>query len=520
MHYSDIRDRVWAAADYAPAGSPEGVARTREFINRALNRIALDAPFLFERVIDIYLDPDVLPDNTAAEADTWRSVVGGNFDPWVIESTWTLASAAALYNRFVNNERPFSGWYFECKDPADPTGERILSFRIREVWTIYENTTRRVRISFFEPTPYNAPGFSASAGGVGVITDWRITVKQYALPPEVVEIQTIRPYDTTSDYGYFRYITAEDACRDGYEGSYWTNSATSLPLVFWPGEVETLANTSVAPVLDYTGTWSSAAVAEPKGQFEYIYTLSLGERPDEVQDINPMSSTSAVANESGRRMPYIESPPSPIAGPSTAATTQQIVIRTPNISLLVGCEASARARYRRVGVKANIYRRRISVDSSYTLPYPTSNHFQHLATVAFTLNGYAEFTDDGTSVPGRRLRRVGGYKTLRFSNCPDKRYRVLARCLVRPYEMLDDSDACEVPPSAIDALIFLSLRNLYEASGNPSMAASSFMDYERALHALKKRHASLKPPGETWRMRPRSTRRWRRGYRHHDVIDS
>ena len=520
MHYSDIRDRVWAAADYAPAGSPEGIARTREFINRALNRIALDAPFLFERDINIYLDPDVLPNDKAAVADTWRSVPGGNFDPWVIESTWTLASAAALYNRFVNPERPFSGWYFECKDPADPTGERILSFRIREVWTIDEGITRRVRISFFEPTPYDTPGFAPTAGGgVGVITDWRITVKQYALPPEVVEIQTIRPYDTTNDYGYFRYITAEDACRDGYEGSYWTKTATSLPLTFWPGEVETLANTSVAPVISATGTWSAIATAEPKGQFEYVYTLSLGERHDEVQDINPMSSTSAVANSSGRRMPYIESPPSPIAGPNDD-TTKQIIIRTPNIPLLVGFEAAARARYRKVGVKANIYRRRITVDSSYTLPYPTSNHFQHLATVAFTLNGYAEFTDDGTSVPGRRLRRVGGYKTLRFSNCPDKRYQVRVRCLVRPYEMLDDSDACEVPPSAIDALIFLSLRNLYEASGNPSMAASSFMDYERALHALKKRHASLKPPGETWKMRSRSCRR-RRGYRHyHNVSDS
>ena len=152
MHYSDIRDRVWAAADYAPAGSPEGIARTREFINRALNRIALDAPFLFERDIDIYLDPDVLPNDKAAVPDTWRSIpstLGSNFDPWVIESTWTLASAAALYNRFVNPERP-SGWYFECKDPADPTGERILSFRIREVFELIENTTRRIRISFFD----------------------------------------------------------------------------------------------------------------------------------------------------------------------------------------------------------------------------------------------------------------------------------------------------------------------------------------------------------------------------------
>jgi hypothetical protein len=185
----------------------------------------------------------------------------------------------------------------------------------------------------------------------------------------------------------------------------------------------------------------------------------------------------------------------------------------------VGFEDSATHRYRHVGVKANIYRRRVGVDPAYALPYPTSNHFQHIASVDFS-NGSATYTDDGTSVPGRRLCRVGGYKTLRFSHAPDKRYRLRVRCVVRPEEILDDSDACEIPPSAIDALIFLSLRNLYEASGNPSMAAYSFADYERALHALKKRHASLKPTGESWRMRSRSAKRWKRGYRHHDIVDT
>ena len=151
MHYADIRDRVWAAADYAPAGSPEGIARTREFINRALNRIALDAPFLFERDVDLYLDPDVRPDNTGTQADTWQSPT--DFDPWVIRSSWTQANAVDLYNRFVDPDRPFSGWHFECKDPADPTGSRILSFRIREIWTADAVGGRRDFISFFEPKP-------------------------------------------------------------------------------------------------------------------------------------------------------------------------------------------------------------------------------------------------------------------------------------------------------------------------------------------------------------------------------
>lgn len=519
MHYADIRDRVWAAADYAPAGSPEGIARTREFINRALSRIAMDAPFLFERDINLYLDPDLLPDNSGAVADTWVSTP--SFDPWVIRSSWTQATALALYNRFTDPDRPYSGWYFECKDPADSTGERILSFRIREVWTADVGVDRVVFISFFEPTPYDAPGFVALAGGVGAITDWRITMRQYALPPDVIEIQSIRPYDTANDFGEFRYLTAEDAARYGYEGSYWNDTVTSLPWVYWAGTVETLPNMSVAPIINSTLTWSSAPYAEPKGEFEYVYTLSLGERHDEVQDINPLASSAVAANASGRRMPYIESPPSPIStSVSNVASGTQLQVVAPDHPDLVGFGDAATERYNRVGVKANFYRRRLSVDPAHATPYPSSNHFQHIGSVSFyTSAGAATLYDDGTKVPGRRLRRIGGYKTLRFSHAPDRRYRLLVRCVVRPYEMLDDSDACEVPPSAIDALIFLSLRNLYEASGNPSMAASSFMDYERALHALKKRHASLKPSGQTWRMRSRSSKRWKRGYRHHDVIE-
>jgi hypothetical protein len=515
VHYADIRDRVWAAADYAPAASPEGAARTREHINRALMRIAQDAPFLFERDVPLYLDPDVRPDNSEVE-DSWRSLTA--FDPWVLRTTWSTAVYPDLARRFTEAARPHNGWYFECRDPADPTGQRILSFRIREIWTDDADGGSYVFMSLFEPTPYDTPGFAPTAGGgVGVITDWRITMKQYALPPEVIEIQSVKPYDTTDDLLNLRYITASEAAEYSYEAAYWNDVATTMPWVVWPGTVETLTNMNAAPRVGGGAPWSAAAYAEPQGEFAYVYTLSLGYRHDEVQDFLPVGSDVNVANASGRRMPYIESPPSPIAGPINA--TVSIIPFTPSYPALIGYEDATTLRYRRVGLVANFYRRRITVDPGYALAWPTSNHFQHIATSTFLANGIATFTDDGESVPGRRLRRVGGYKTLRFSHSPDKIYRLVVRAVVRPHEMLDDSDACEIPPSAIDALIFLSLRNLYEASGNPSMAINSFADYERALHALKKRHASLKPAGQTWKMRLRTSRR-RSSYRHHDVIDT
>ena len=277
-------------------------------------------------------------------------------------------------------------------------------------------------------------------------------------------------------------------------------------------EVEIVGLQNGAPlVAALSGTWSTTLYAEPEGDFEYVYTLSLGERHDEVQDITPLSSTSRVANDLGRRMPYIESPPSPIRTlEQGAASGNNIVVSTSNFPNLIGFGDVSTPRYRRVGIKANLYRRRIKTYGGSL--WPSSEHFQHIDTQSFLANGVVFFTDDGETVPGRRLRRSGGYKTLRFSHAPDKPYRLSVRAAIRPFEMKDDADACEVPPGAIDTLISLSLRYLYEASGNPSMAAAAFSDYEVALHALKRRHADIRPPGQTRKIRLRGRRRKGRLY--------
>lgn len=514
MHYSLIRDRIWAAADYAPANSPEGIARTREHINRALMRILLDAPFLFERELDLYLDPDILPDNTVV-ADTWTSSTN-RFDAWTLRTSWDSSSYPLKAARLLDPERPLSGRWLEFKDPSDPTGQKVITLRIREVWEEDVDGGFFVIMSFFDPMPYET-GFTAAT--TGVIEDWRVTMKQYALPPEVVEIQTVRPYDALDDRLTFSYVSASEASSRGLDTSYWDSEGTTRPWVYWPGTVENVVNMNAVPAFTgVAGLWSTAVYAEPKGEFEYVYTLSLGERHDEVQDGTPLGSPSTAAAGQGRRMPYLESPPSPLVGPLFSALP--IGISTPDFSSISGFGDNATLRYRRVGLKANFYRRRVSVDPTYAFSWPTSNHYQHVGTVSFLASGSASFTDDGESVPGRRLRHVGGYKTLRFSAAPDKTYRLCVRAVVRPHEMLDDSDACEVPPSAIDALIFLGLRNLYEASGNPSMAASSFADYERALHALKKRHASLRPTADLTRLRARTTRRRRLRRGHIHAIDT
>lgn len=527
MILRDIRDRIWAAADYAPAGSPEGFVRTREFINRALMRIALDAPFLFEEDVVLYLDPDIVDESTTDTPDVWRSPSGVDFDPWVLETAYddSTAEGLILIQRFTLADRPINGRWIEYKDPADANGQRIMRHRIRDLWTVGEEGSQSVRISLYEPVQYTAPGFApAGAGGPGVLSDWRITMLQHALPPGVVEVESIQVYDSNDNFVDFKYISAGEAVQFGYDASYWNSPTASHPWVYWPGEVESLPGLTPAPLAFAASVdvWGTASTDEPRGKFEYCYTLSLGQRHDEVQDVNPLNNTSTSANESGRRMPYLESPP-------TAYTDlidpddKEINIQAPNLNVLYGFGDSSTTRYNHTGLYVNLYRRRVENGTppsgvSY-VGYPTSNHFQHLASSAVGTAATA-FIDDGSRVPGRKLRRVGGYKTLRFSPTTDKRYRVQLRCVVRPYEMLDDSDSSNIPPSAIDALIFLTLKNLYEAGGNPSMSANSYADYERALLALKKRHASLKPAGEMWRMSTRTSRRRGRRYRHNDIVET
>ena len=102
MILRDIRDRIWAQADYAPAGSPEGVVRTRGFINRALQRIAMDAPFLFEEEVEFFIDPDVRPDTTVtAVTDSWIGPAAA--DAWVLRTSYdsSTTAGAALVARLV-----------------------------------------------------------------------------------------------------------------------------------------------------------------------------------------------------------------------------------------------------------------------------------------------------------------------------------------------------------------------------------------------------------------------------------
>ncbi len=510
MRYQDIRNRVWGAADYAPASSPEGEVRMREFINRGLKQLVQDAPFAFEEDIVFYLDPDILHD-TGNENDIWAS--DPDFDPWVLRTSYTDLQEADLFARFEDLDRPLSGRWLEWVDPADPTGRAVLRTRIRDMWIAESGggPQKRVYISLWDPVPYDSPGFTAA--GVGGIARWRITMQQYALPPTVVQIENVRVFDTKGDILGFKFITSNEAVKWGYDVSYFYTPSTSRPYVVWGGSVEYLDGVN-APPLTFRAAgsaWDLGASSEPRGEFEYAYTVGFGERHDEVQDHVPLTNAIQAANAAGRRWPYLESASSPISDVIEGDTTENVSVFLHDIARTIGFGDAGTPRYQHHGLDIYLYRRRVAhgEEPAGVLygTWPLSNAFQHIATLEA---GTITFTDQGLSVPGRRLRDISSYKTLRFSPPPDHRYRVEARCVVRPEPMLDASDTCPVPEDAIDALIFAALSRCYEAAGNAAMKADATASYEKALHAMKKRNASVRRSDEPYRIR-RRTRRGRYG---------
>ena len=106
------------------------------------------------------------------------------------------------------------------------------------------------------------------------------------------------------------------------------------------------------------------------------------------------------------------------------------------------------------------------------------------------------FYDNGEFLPdyNRRLRDINGYQTMAFYPKPDKRYLTEIRGVIRPKELVDDSDAPEVHAEAINVLLERAMVYLYENMGNPAMSQLSNQKYQEALLTLSKRYGDLRPP--------------------------
>jgi len=123
------------------------------------------------------------------------------------------------------------------------------------------------------------------------------------------------------------------------------------------------------------------------------------------------------------------------------------------------------------------------------------NSFYLLAEIHIDPLNEGYFMDDGQLLPDyhRRLRDTHGYMNIALYPVPNKRYEIEVRCVRRPLELENDSDAPYIHAEACDILVDRSLQLLYESEGNASMMGFAKQRYERNLLTLSKRYGDLRP---------------------------
>jgi len=472
-----IREAVFNQADWAPKQSTVARYRVNEWINRAYNQVAQDAPFLFfDDEIRWAVHEDRVPTD---ENDTLSVAATG--DAWVLE---TNLSTTNLNLMPWQDDRNWAGRALILTVPgSDP--EEVEFIRIREVWT--DTSTPffpKIRVSLERPW-HNVTDTSIK---------YRVVSDEYTFPDDLMELKNASLFEDGSTYPRPLNIVGQSAAEfSAYPHNSEFGSA-GVPRVMYRREHQALAAPTQPPATVQETDWVGP---EPTGEFEYLFTYVWGQQ--EVWSHSPGPETQTVlTGVSERYEPYWESSPSePSKAQNNIVSVNSVKLTLPNIDFMMGFGDAASARYGRSGFRKRIYRRRLQ-SSDPTIEAP--NTFFLLDEVDGLTTTYY---DNGSITPDyqRPLREVHGYQTFRLYPRPSKRYRLVLRATRRPRELTDDSDSPYLTKDGIEVLILRTMMFLYESQGNAAMADRAERQYIRALSSLRKRYGDLRPANKP-RRRP------------------
>ena len=567
MNLKEIRTAMFAQADWAPTQSPEAASRVNNFINRAYNQLALEAPFLFfESKVHLATEPDVtsLGGGTDGAGNAFTDTVrlaGANTlpggpttnDPWTWRTTYTSLVQAASPSGFNawKHDRSWDGRMIEITT----TDGTKLRNQIRSVWkNASDNYYYFTLVTPWDIGTYGSGDFK-----------YRIFTEAYPLPDDLIELKSARLRDEDINYplDVFGQREAENYQLDGPPSQV----TSGIPRVIFRRNHLHLQGPHVPPVAELDLRTSEAQVTwkgpEPFGTFEYKVTYTWGKRDVEFQlpglgvwdgfaqspsitnTVEFSSTGTGLDNASANRFrtPRFESPASPasasvVVSPREGAANPAVKISLPNITYVLGYlnaittggSSYSRQSLNQSGLYVRIYRKRTATDLTQygeatveatglqTSQLDAAEDFYLLAeTRVDSVNGGVWY-DRGEIIPDYncRLRDIHGYQTMQFYPKPDKRYSVEVRAVVRPQELVSDTDTPLVHAEAINVLIERAMVYLYENMGNPSMSQVSNAKYLESLLTLSKRYGDLRPPAvPVLRTMTRATgvrrnRRWNR----------
>jgi hypothetical protein len=551
MNLKEIRTAMFAQADWAPTQSPEAITRVNGFINRAYNQLALEAPFLFfESKVHLATEKDVksLGGIPASSVYDRIELAGTNTlplsptgrDPWTWKVTFTHSQATSAPTKF-NAWKYDRSWDGRMIEITTHNGTLIRN-QIRSVW----NKSGTYHFTLVRPWDIDTFGDGTANDDDGIPGfKYRVFTEAYNLPDDLIELKSARLRDETNNYplDVFGQQEAEEHQLDGPDSQV----AAGIPRVIFRRGHQRLQGPSVPPVAkaDINADGEVQTVwrgPEPPGSFQYKVTYTWGKRDVEFQlpgmghwegfaqplnilntttfPSNPVSSTVTGGDSSSRnrvRTPRFESPASPES--EVADTTEfmaAIKLSLPNITyalgyltqVVFGGSTYTRQSLNQSGMYIRIYRKRIRTDlRDYgallqqstglgTSQLDSADDYYLLAEFRADKDNGGVFYDNGEFLPdyNRRLRDINGYQTMAFYPKPDKRYLTEIRGVIRPKELVDDSDAPEVHAEAINVLLERAMVYLYENMGNPAMSQLSNQKYQEALLTLSKRYGDLRPP--------------------------
>ncbi len=555
-----LRESLYLRSDHSPTPSTRTQTAANSFINQAIQRLALDAPYAFhEDIVRFSTDYEYESDS---DEDTVEYVTAADGDNSVIDE-WTLKRS--LGSDVAPNpwpvDRSLDGAFIELTDSRGV----VHTNQIRSVWIQTSDATNlpdRQLLTLVRPFISRQDRTTLNLVADTGPFRFRIFHPYVWLPDDLIQIKSMRVMGRGE--GRLKVLDQDDVERMALDDYGYTQESGPPRCVYRRGNFQlptpsTACTISTATEAGLTRKWQGPL---PYGSFKFYWTLTWGKRDYdhsaqgrgtidqtglaqsfvEYDNENNYEASADIANrvwaDNRLREPLFESAPSPVSALATVADpgannqVDAIVLTFPNVAFQQGflftgensSGAFSRIADAHSGWHIRIYAQRVSTEigAGYaTLDTETSS--QNIPTLHALENDDAayllaefrpdalnecRFVVDGGILPdrSRRLRDVHGYQAIAFHPVPDDRYEIEARVVRRPPLLVNDTDVPRLDPACNEAIVLYAASLNYERMKDPAASDRMLRLYKDALGVIGRRYADLRPPAQPDRMMPADPR--------------
>lgn len=549
MNLEQIREHVWGAVDQAPRQTEEGRVIVDRFINRALRKMALEAPYCFHADrVSVRAQPDVEPtldtDTISLAADSHTTTV----DPWTFLADLAVGTTDAVEWDITRR------WDGRLIVITDGNGVQ----RVRQIQTVFLNDAG-TQYGFTIDRPWDVDNW-----GSGPFATWRILTRDYFLPPEVVSVDSARVVSEDFGRGDMVFVNQDRAEEQGMVG-IGRVSGSGPPRFAWRQKHVQIPGPNTAPDVEIDDPGKEGGQAwmgpEPFGEFEYCFTYSYGKRDTEwhsqgkgyhlddgglwENDVTSyvLSKDPVAVSPNRYKEPLFESAPSPVSDAVTVVPPEEVdddvwqetgavCITFPNIEFMLGYLAKGlkspgstafeRPHHRRSGWHIRLYRRRKTDTYFDTAGVSGANAYEQLgvamsgqhytglqkldiqdgfylmAEIALDDLNEGKWCDRGEIHPDyrRRLRNVHGYQGFGVYPNPDGEYELEFRVVTQPEELVSDSDVPPIHEPACEALIQLARAMVCGKINDLNGKNDAMREYRQSLYSVAQEYGDIIPGDE------------------------